>query len=66
MKPFHDLHKRIKQEKTDDMYLRDYFAIHATDYDICKYQFEDGSNKQIMSRAKARYKFADEMMEIRG
>lgn len=47
------------------MDLRDYFAIHATDFDICKYQYDESNNKEIRDRVKARYMFADAMMEAR-
>lgn len=46
------------------MDLRDYFAIHATDYDIYKYQIDE-NNMPIRSRAEARYMFADAMMKAR-
>ena len=46
------------------MDLRDYFAIHATDYDIYKYQVGE-NNEVIRTRAEARYVFADEMMKAR-
>lgn len=57
-----DANRTVWQEGMD---LRDYFAIHATDYDICKYQFDDSNIKQIRTRAESRYMFADEMMEAR-
>jgi hypothetical protein len=61
MKPFHDLHKRIKQENVSDMNLRDYFAAKVmqglyTDPNMC------------MPKAKAAewcYEIADAMMEAR-
>jgi hypothetical protein len=47
------------------MDLRDYFAIHANDYDIYKHQVSESGLKKERTRAEARYKFADEMMEAR-
>ena len=49
----------------DGMELRDYFAIHAKDNDIFKYQVDSSGLKEIRTRAEARYMFADEMMEAR-
>jgi hypothetical protein len=49
----------------DGMDLRDYFAIHATDNDIFKYQVSESGFKEIRTREEARYMFADEMMESR-
>ena len=49
----------------DGMDLRDYFAIHANDYDIYKHQVSESGLKKERTRAEARYKFADEMMKAR-
>mgnify|MGYP007100132801 CR=1 FL=1 len=47
----------------DGMDLRDYFAIHANDYDIYKHQVSESGLKKERTRAEARYKFADEIIE---
>jgi len=52
-------------DERNGMNLRDYFAIHANDYDIFKYQVSESGFKEIRTRAEARYMFADEMMEAR-
>lgn len=57
-----DANRTVWQEGMD---LRDYFAIHASDCDILKYQMDESGYNEIRERSVARYMFADEMMEIR-
>lgn len=61
MKPFHDLHKRIKQENVSDMSLRDYFAGLA----IGSFDWGCNSEHEAIEIAKNVYKMADAMMEAR-
>jgi hypothetical protein len=55
----------------DGMDLRDYFAIHANDYDIYSYMYETragsgiSASSQIRTREEARYAYADAMMKAR-
>ncbi len=57
--------------RTDGMDLRDYFAIHANDYDIYSYMYETrvgsgiSASSQIRTREEARYAYADAMMKAR-
>ena len=66
---------------SDGMTLRDYFATHASDEDIERFKFISGMEEYIVervdgtksihhrvsavSREKARYRFADAMLEAR-
>ena len=65
MKPFHDLHKRIKQEEIKDMGLRDYFAAKAMQGFLSNAYFakHDPMDRDYMSTLS--YKLADAMMEAR-
>jgi hypothetical protein len=48
------------------MFLRDYFAICATDFDVSSYLNEFNNPNTPYYRAVARYAFADAMLERRG
>lgn len=64
MKPFHDLHKRIKQEEIKDMNLRDYFAAKAMQSFLvgCNDVEDNYVEGGIAIQA---YNMADAMMEAR-
>ncbi len=57
--------------QSSGMDLRDYFAIHANDYDIYSYMYETragsgiSASSQIKTREEARYAYADAMMKAR-
>jgi hypothetical protein len=66
-----DIDSHGKFINSDGMDLRDYFAIHANDYDIYKYMYETrvgsgiSASTQIRTREEARYAYADAMMKAR-
>lgn len=58
MKPFHDLHKRIKSDVETVMTLRDYFAA---SWLANKYAAHDNPYEQ----ARRAYQIADAMIDVR-
>lgn len=64
MKPFHNLHKRIKQEEIKDMNLKDYFAAKAMQ-GMLAYPNVGIDPAKLKSYSIAAYKMADAMMEAR-
>lgn len=56
----------------NDRELRDFFAAHATEQDIQKYQWEVAKNTgyilikhEVRTREEARYAYADAMLKAR-
>lgn len=65
MKPFHDLHKRIKQENVSDMNLRDHFAGQAMQAFVTAWVIIGRYPELDSETAMLSYKLADAMMEER-
>jgi hypothetical protein len=65
------MQQAVSFDNDEGMDLRDYFAIHANDYDIYKYMYETrvgsgiSASTQIRTREEARYAYADAMMKAR-
>lgn len=76
MKPFHDLHKRIKQEEIKDMNLRDYFAAKAMqsligiwdssdEYPLGVDVWEGSDDTNLICLSRIAYLLAERMIEVR-